>query len=1813
MGNLIMKNKKMVRSGIKNQFQQLKISILLFTSIVFSNTVLAIDIAQSPLFIDKSATPNIMFVLDDSGSMDFDILAVPHWRAQNYDHDVMRYWAQGGWVGWSDTPTNKITDATWRSYTGYCQDRNADGICYNELYLNDDNDRDDKEKTFIAPVVANDDWGLVLEHWYFWEYPKGYCQMPGGGPALPDAGDWLPSLDKVFAFLTGSKQVFAHTGDFGPSNSPRQWNGANHPNNQNTGGGAYAEEVWKDKGPERNTWEDDNEHYNNATPKTTCEGNGGTWKRDTNNNYKVLHHGSYTFGGTTTRAGWVNGWTGPAPVINALTGAITANGPLNSNTGDYHHEYLKNYTTTTTGRARFDINGDGVGNDTNFQEKDVQSNRVINYRYIQYLTDNTYPRADWRACGETNSTKYWMATNACAPLNSTMPGNYPVASPNSPIDNPSNKVAQSIYNKGKTDFVQLASPATVPRYIRSDDWVGGIGAPRRTPNTDVLMPPWAAGTKHAMSKHDPFPLVVDWRVRSADFNVMYYSPGSKYDVWADITEVLPGGCTNKFNCARSNPQPGTAGYTLTEDLARPRVEYGAAGVAPINVQAGFVYEVWVDDAGHLPSRTRPEWIRGDSKCGTTGGYTLTAADVAASFGGAGVVDPATGIAYAAGEHVCFSYLNLDPSGNAGDGEIDLWDSHYRVEVKDTEIVVQKVRRTPHLKGEALYTDSIYDRSSHYYWDNDDVAGAPGDGSVSFTNIELAGMRVAMSDTKVLSTTTYDPANYATFSSSALCLKLLGEDPANPGHCRTLAQVKENAANWYQYSRKRSFVAKGAIGLLMAEIPDVNYGLMGTKKDGTDNISSLFRDVYDGTGSGNGDADRDTHNDNIRSALYNYVWPATGTPLRRALERAGEYFAGRGPNLGAGVNNHSISPITESCQKNYALMITDGYWNGSDPLSVSNEDGDPFGAAYNGTLADVAKKYYDEDLRPGLANDVPVDAFDTNNQQHLTTIGIGFGVSGSLVDDPNPSSGPAEDGWPGDPDASGAPVLIESSTWGGDPKPNSNAAFKIDDLWHAAYNSRGRYYKADNPEQLILQLKAAILTALAASGSASALTANSTILTSTTRIYQTLFKSDEWSGEVKAYSLTASGLINPTPIWTAESQIAAPGARKIFTLDASGAGAAFSWAALSPSQQTLLRTRWSPNVLENVAFGQAQLDYIRGQSDIQFRDRSGKKLGDIVHSEPLYVGPPKQLYTDADYLSFRTLAVNAGRAPMLFVGANDGMLHAFDATTGAEKYAYIPRVLLPELNQLTHKSSPGQDFIHRYYVDDAPVSGDVRYSGGNWHTVLVGGLRGGGKGVYALDITTVPGGGASESAIAGNKGLWEFTVANDVDMGYSFSKPSIIRLNDNDADPLNDKFAAVFGNGYNSNNHKAVLYIVDIEDGTIIRKFDTAVGDAANSNGMSTPTAIDINGDMIADRVYAGDLRGNVWSIDISDGDPSNWAFSYSSNFPAAETPLFTATDGSGGLQPITAPIVVSEHPLGPIAGYILNFGTGRYIGTSDNTDTGQVTQSMYGLWDYGVAGIVRADLLQQEILAEATHASSGSKVRVTSANGPVIWMNVGHNVGDVAWEGQVDDKGWRMDLKNMGAGTPDNHGERVVTEMVVRGGAIILSTLLPAANPCDGGGSGWLLTLNAATGARFNATPFDVNGDGVFSNDDYADWTDSASVAQNTAVSGVKSDSGIPSIPIMLNVPGGTSVALTDNSSGVPAFDNGTATASVFGGPTVGTNTCTVIGGSPASTCGQDPADPTQCIMISGPGTCVVNTSCPPTCPFNGFSEIGRQTWIQLE
>ena len=287
-----------------------------------------------------------------------------------------------------------------------------------------------------------------------------------------------------------------------------------------------------------------------------------------------------------------------------------------------------------------------------------------------------------------------------------------------------------------------------------------------------------------------------------------------------------------------------------------------------------------------------------------------------------------------------------------------------------------------------------------------------------------------------------------------------------------------------------------------------------------------------------------------------------------------------------------------------------------------------------------------------------------------------------------------------------------------------------------------------------------------------------------------------------------------------------------------------------------------------------------------------------------------------------------------------------------------------LNKLT---SP--NYIHQYYVDGPPTAGDVFFNGA-WHTVLVGGLRGGGPAIYALDITNPS--GFTESSAASIV-LWEFSNVNtsasstdttswDANLGYTFSQPAIVRM-------ANGEWAAVFGNGYHSadltpaGDGKAYLYIVDIETGRLIQKF----GPLSNltSNGLSTPAPVDVNGDNIVDFIYAGDLQGNLWKFDVTSTSPNSWNVAFSSS------PLYTALDASSNRQPITTRPQVGANPTG--TGFLIYFGTGKYFESSDSNITGATTQTFYAVWDKNdgtTHGFARSDLQQQTVLADTIQMAS---------------------------------------------------------------------------------------------------------------------------------------------------------------------------------------------------------------------------------------------------
>jgi type IV pilus assembly protein PilY1 len=447
-----------------------------------------------------------------------------------------------------------------------------------------------------------------------------------------------------------------------------------------------------------------------------------------------------------------------------------------------------------------------------------------------------------------------------------------------------------------------------------------------------------------------------------------------------------------------------------------------------------------------------------------------------------------------------------------------------------------------------------------------------------------------------------------------------------------------------------------------------------------------------------------------------------------------------------------------------------------------------------------------------------------------------------------------------------------------------------------------------------------------------------------------------------------------------------------------------------------------------------------------------------------------------------------------------MLHGFSETTGREVVAYIPGALYSTVPSEGMHYLADPAYAHRYYVDLTPTATDAYIktkTGGavGWKTVLVGGLRGGGRGMFALDVTTPSfseSGTGPEDAV-----MWEFTDADDVDLGYTFSRPSIVLLD-------NGEWAAVFGNGYNDGGSgEAQLYIVFLEggldgtwtSGTDYIKISTGVGSTATRNGLATPAVIDADGNGTADRVYAGDLEGNMWAFDISGSNANNWDVAYKAG--STPKPLFTAESG----QAITTTPVIVRNPEVPISAAnipntLVIFGTGQYLVSGDNTTT--TTQSFYGVWDSGSSELAQSDLVEQTI-------GTG-----TNANG-VPGRTLTNNYVDYA--NGVD--GWYMDLPVS--------GERVITDPIIRGDLVYFNTAIPDSGLCSSGGTGWLMVAKLANGGRPDNVAFDLDGNGTIEGLDEIN---------NEAPAG-QEIYGLPSSPAILGNKRYTSSTDTKNGSSI--------------------------------------------------------------------------------
>ncbi|WP_421197104.1 pilus assembly protein [Aeromonas enteropelogenes] len=837
---------------------------------------------------------------------------------------------------------------------------------------------------------------------------------------------------------------------------------------------------------------------------------------------------------------------------------------------------------------------------------------------------------------------------------------------------------------------------------------------------------------------------------------------------------------------------------------------------------------------------------------------------------------------------------------------------------------------------------------------------------------------------------------------------------------------QNFANWYTYYRSRILAARAGVGRAFASQGEaIRVGFATINASG-----SVIRGVTPFSGT-----DRTAFFDE----LYGRDIPAKGTPLRTSLKEVGEYFS-RSDNNGPWSARAGSTLPHLTCRQSYNILMTDGYWNGDSP-SVGDQDQD----GIKNTLADVAYKYWRADLRSDLANKVPTSTADPANWQHLVNFTVGLGVNGSL----NPANG-----IPG--------------SW---PNPYDSDEFKIDDLWHAAVNSKGSFFSAADPDTFAEALSSTLAQIAARNSSASSVTANATRLDSNTHIYQARYNSGDWSGQLVSIPLNSDGSLGNIA-WDAATQIPEPSARSIFTRQG-GAGIAFTWEALNNTNRALF----------NIAgdnLGESRVAYLRGERGGEqrnggvFRNRSDL-LGDIINSDPVYVGKRDYGYSSAtgltqtereSYQAFLSSTAIARRPPMLYVGANDGMLHGFRVADGVEQLAYIPASLLGELPQLTRP-----DYNHRYYVDGTPRVGDA-YLGSRWKTLLLGSTGAGGKAVFAIDVT-------APNNFTADKMLWEFTHS---EMGIALAAPTLVRVK------ADNKWVALVANGYNSSSQTARLFVLDLATGAVIKEIDTQVGSASEPNGLSSPLPVDEDGDRVVDYVYAGDLQGNLWKFDLRDNNSAQWGIAFKAvNKPK---PLFQACDGACSAstrQPITMRPLAIRHPRG---GIMVLMGTGSYFTNDDKSlPTNPRLEGVYGIWDTG-SEVSRSQLLQQSITHEFV------------ANGTTIKFNVRVvSSRDVNYTSQ---KGWYLVLKS--PGLSKGVGERAVSEMLYRHKRLIFNTLIPSADACDFGGRSWLMELDPVSGARLTYSVFDVNGDGAVNDDDYVGIKDEAGNDIKVPVSGKQFD-----------------------------------------------------------------------------------------------------------
>ena len=632
-----------------------------------------------------------------------------------------------------------------------------------------------------------------------------------------------------------------------------------------------------------------------------------------------------------------------------------------------------------------------------------------------------------------------------------------------------------------------------------------------------------------------------------------------------------------------------------------------------------------------------------------------------------------------------------------------------------------------------------------------------------------------------------------------------------------------------------------------------------------------------------------------------------------------------------------------------------------------------------TLADVAQYFWNTDLRDnslgnctggavgdgGATNNVCSNTSRTApwNWQNMRTFTLGLGASGvmqyregydspALIDNSSIPAGSKGDYYAvlkeleADPDNGVCSWQTKASpcnwpTPGLDTSTNTAWQTNIDDLWHAAVNGRGQYFSAQNPGQVSASITAALqAVTLKEGGLSEPVLSDPNLAKGDVRGFVASFTAELWTGTLEMFNVSTTGKAVKPAVWSAS--IPGVGARTIYTQGASSDPnqlRSFEWSTLSTAEKKFFQKPHiaslsqlctggticlDPATQSDSAIGEKLVNFLRGARDNEgpsnaldklFRQRAGL-LGDIVTSTPAYVQNASWLYTDNGYSQYRV--DTADRAGRVYVGANDGMLHAFDAANGQEVWAYVPKFLMPDLFHLADKHYGS---LHRFYVDGSPVAGDICVAncgsgetGAVWKTILVGGANAGGRGYYALDVTNPD----------SPKSLWEFTNDN---LGFSYGNPIITKLGGSGQNA--GKWVVIVASGYNNieGNGDGVgrVFVLDPLDGSIIQTFESTAGTKETPSGLAKIAGLAKN--LVYNntvlQVYGADLLGNVWRFDINNDNAT----------PPKGHLLAVLKDSANNPQPVTSV---------PELAYIKNkpvvfIGTGQLLGPSDLETTNKNT------------------------------------------------------------------------------------------------------------------------------------------------------------------------------------------------------------------------------------------------------------------------------------